>query len=113
VPEELEQYERIIIPGVGHAEKAMNKLRAAGMVEAILELKKPVLGICLGMQLLTNFSEEGNQHLLGLIPLNTLHFENKVNLKVPHMGWNKINQINPSPLLQNIPDQSHFYFVHS
>src|SRR5690606_32290032 len=96
-----------------HAEKAMEKLKASGMIDAIMELKKPVLGICLGMQLLTDHSEEGNQNLLGLVPLNTLHFKNRIPLKIPHMGWNSINQENPSKLLLDIPNHSHFYFVHS
>jgi len=112
-PQELESYERIIIPGVGHAEKAMEKLKASGMIEAIMELKKPVLGICLGMQLLTDYSEEGNQNLLGLVPLNTLHFKDRISLKIPHMGWNTITEENPSKLLNGIPNHSHFYFVHS
>src|SRR5690606_16433784 len=112
-PVELENYERIIIPGVGHAEKAMEKLKGSGMIDAILDLKKPVLGICLGMQLLSEYSEEGNVNLLGLIPLKTLHFENKVALKIPHMGWNTIKQENRSELMREIPDHTHFYFVHS
>jgi len=113
LPEELDNYERIIIPGVGHAAKAMEKLKASGMIHSILQLKKPVLGICLGMQLLTNYSEEGNQNLLGLIPLQTLNFEGKIALKVPHMGWNIIKQVKESELMKSIPSQSYFYFVHS
>jgi len=112
-PDEMEKYERIIIPGVGHAKKAMDKLKSSGMVDTIKELKKPVLGICLGMQLLTDFSEEGNQDLLGLIPLQTRHFEDRISLKVPHMGWNTINQEKPSKLMHTISNHSYFYFVHS
>ena len=112
-PEELEQYEKIIIPGVGHAGAAMAKLEARGMVEPIRQLTKPVLGICVGMQLLTDFSEEGNSDLVGIIPLKTLHFEERIQQKVPHMGWNSIEFENTCPLFQDIPNNSYFYFVHS
>ncbi|WKK58979.1 imidazole glycerol phosphate synthase subunit HisH [Sphingobacterium sp. BN32] len=112
-PEELEQYEKIIIPGVGHAGAAMAKLEARGMVEPIRQLRKPVLGICVGMQLLTDFSEEGNSNLVGIIPLKTLHFEERIQQKVPHMGWNSIEFENTCPLFQDIPNNSYFYFVHS
>ncbi|WP_149527220.1 imidazole glycerol phosphate synthase subunit HisH [Sphingobacterium hotanense] len=112
-PEELEQYDKIIIPGVGHAGAAMAKLEARGMVEPIRQLKKPVLGICVGMQLLTGFSEEGNSDLVGIIPLKTLHFDERIQQKVPHMGWNSIVFENTCPLFQDIPNNSYFYFVHS
>lgn len=112
-PEELEQYDKIIIPGVGHAGAAMAKLEARGMVEPIRQLKKPVLGICVGMQLLTDFSEEGNSDLVGVIPLKTLHFDERIQQKVPHMGWNSIVFENTCPLFQDIPNNSYFYFVHS
>lgn len=112
-PEELEQYDKIIIPGVGHAGAAMAKLEARGMIEPIRQLKKPVLGICVGMQLLTGFSEEGNSDLVGVIPLKTLHFDERIQQKVPHMGWNSIVFENTCPLFQDIPNNSYFYFVHS
>ncbi|MDM1047219.1 imidazole glycerol phosphate synthase subunit HisH [Sphingobacterium hotanense] len=112
-PEELEQYDKIIIPGVGHAGAAMAKLEARGMVAPIRQLKKPVLGICVGMQLLTGFSEEGNSDLVGIIPLKTLHFDERIQQKVPHMGWNSIVFENTCPLFQDIPNNSYFYFVHS
>ena len=113
VPEELNNFDRIIIPGVGHAEKAMKKLEDVKMIDAIKETKKPILGICLGMQLLTRFSEEGDTALLGLIPLTTAAFEKKIKLKVPHMGWNTIKSERPSLLISNIEDGNYFYFVHS
>jgi glutamine amidotransferase len=112
-PDELDNFDRIIIPGVGHAAKAMEKLEASGMIDSILQLKKPVLGICLGMQLLTNYSEEGDVDMLKLIPLETLNFENRINLKVPHMGWNTIKQVNDSELMKGLPIDPYFYFVHS
>lgn len=110
---ELALYERIIIPGVGHAGAAMNKLVASGLAPHIAQLKKPVLGICVGMQLLTDFSEEGSADLLGIIPLKTLHFQDRVHEKVPHMGWNSVSVSQPSALFDGIADQSYFYFVHS
>ncbi len=111
--DQFDQYDKIIIPGVGHAGAAMAKLEARGLVDVIRNLKKPVLGICVGMQLLTDFSEEGNSDLLGVIPLKTLHFQERIGEKVPHMGWNSIAFENTCPLFQDIPNNSYFYFVHS
>jgi len=111
--EDFDLYDRVIIPGVGHAGAAMHKLDAAGLATRIKALKKPVLGICVGMQLLTASSAEGNSELLGIIPLKTLHFEAKLCEKVPHMGWNSIHFKNNCPLFKDIPDNSYFYFVHS
>lgn len=111
--EDFDLYDRIIIPGVGHAGTAMKKLRETGLVDTILDLKKPVLGICVGMQLLTAYSEEGNAELLSIFPLKTLHFGNRIKLKVPHMGWNSVKSENNCPLFTDIPDNTYFYFVHS
>lgn len=111
--EEIDQYDRIIIPGVGHAGAAMEKLRASGLADSIHKIKKPVLGICVGMQLLTDFSEEGNSDLLSIIPLKTLHFDKKINEKVPHMGWNSVSINHDNPLFNNIDEHAYFYFVHS
>lgn len=111
--EDFDQYERIIIPGVGHAGSAMQKLVETGMVDTILALKKPVLGICVGMQLLTSFSEEGNTDLLSVVPLKTLHFDQRIQEKVPHMGWNSVSVENNCVLFSEIPDNTYFYFVHS
>jgi len=110
---DFDLYDRVIIPGVGHAGAAKEKLDASGLTSRIKALKVPVLGICVGMQLLTNSSEEGNAELLGIIPLRTLHFEAKLHQKVPHMGWNSINFKNNCPLFKEIPNNSYFYFVHS
>jgi glutamine amidotransferase len=112
-PSDFEQYDRYIIPGVGHAGAAMNKLAQTGLVPSIKALNKPTLGICVGMQLLTSFSEEGNSDLLDIIPVKTLRFPNSVGFKVPHTGWNKVFPDQDNPLFQNIPTGSHFYFVHS
>ena len=83
-------YDRIIIPGVGHAGTAMKKLVDTGLVPKIKSLTKPVLGICVGMQLITDFSEEGNSKMLEIIPVKTLRFNEEVSKKVPHMGWNQV-----------------------
>ena len=111
--EDFEKYDRYIIPGVGHAGSAMQKLEDTGLVPSIIALKKPVLGICVGMQLLTIHSEEGDSNLTGLIPLKTRLFSAKLNVKVPHTGWNKVFQTTANPLFNDIIPGTHFYFVHS
>jgi len=110
---DFDLYDRIIIPGVGHAGTAMKKLVDSGLVPKIKSLTKPVLGICVGMQLITDFSEEGNYDMLGIIPVKTLRFQEAVSKKVPHMGWNQIDVANSSPLFSGIVDGTYFYFVHS
>lgn len=110
---DFDLYDRIIIPGVGHAGAAMKKLEDTGLVPKIKNLTKPVLGICVGMQLLTNFSEEGLAEMLGIIPVKTLKFKEEICKKVPHMGWNQISNVADNLLFKGIEDQSYFYFVHS
>ncbi|MCJ8209865.1 imidazole glycerol phosphate synthase subunit HisH [Mucilaginibacter sp. RS28] len=110
---DFEQFDRYIIPGVGHAGAAMAKLQETGLVPKIKALKKPTLGVCVGMQLLTSYSEEGNADLLDIIPVKTLRFPETEGFKVPHTGWNKVFSQKDNPLFENIPHGSHFYFVHS
>ncbi|RCH56152.1 imidazole glycerol phosphate synthase subunit HisH [Mucilaginibacter hurinus] len=110
---DFEQFDRFIIPGVGHAGAAMAKLESTGLVPKIKSLKKPVLGICVGMQLLTSFSEEGDADLLDIVPLKTLRFAESPAYKVPHTGWNRVYAEKNNKLFLNIPAGSHFYFVHS
>jgi glutamine amidotransferase len=110
---DFEQYDHYIIPGVGHAGAAMNKLVSTGLVPKIKALNKPTLGICVGMQLLTSYSEEGDSNLLNIIPVRTLRFADSTEYKVPHTGWNRVNPEKDNPLFKGIPQGTHFYFVHS
>jgi glutamine amidotransferase len=110
---DFELYDRYIIPGVGHAGAAMAKLEQTGLVPVIKQLTKPTLGICVGMQLLTSYSEEGDSNLLNIIPVKTLRFKDSAEFKVPHTGWNRVYPEKENPLFNNIPEGSHFYFVHS
>lgn len=110
---DFEQFDRYIIPGVGHAGAAMNKLQQSGMVEKIKALQKPTLGICVGMQLLTAHSEEGDAKMLDIFPIKTKRFTDSSEYKVPHTGWNQVYGEKENPLFKNIPIGSHFYFVHS
>jgi len=111
----LQEAEALVLPGVGAFGNAMTNLRAAGLAEPILsaiEEGKPLLGICLGMQLLFEESEELGCHQgLGLLPGRVRHFQE--GLKVPHVGWNQIHIRRPCPLLTGVTDGSFAYFVHS
>ncbi len=109
---ELDKYTHIIIPGVGHAGAAMRKLEQTGLVEPIKTLKKPVLGICVGMQLITSHSEEGDANMMNIVPVRTRLFDKELGIKIPHMGWNNIRHKNTS-LFEGIENGSQFYFVHS
>ncbi len=106
-------FDRFIIPGVGHAGKAMQKLDNSGLVPFITSLTKPVLGICVGMQLLSQHSEEGDANLLGIVPLRTRLFDKAAGAKVPHMGWTTIEPMAGEPLFSGLPKQCQVYFVHS
>lgn len=116
--EEILKASKLILPGVGHFENGMLKLKEKGLVEIlnmkVLKAKTPILGICLGMQLLTKTSEEGNVDGLGWIDAETVRFRlDGVRQKVPHMGWNTVICRKESVLIKNIPDNSSYYFVHS
>ena len=108
--EEIEKADKVIFPGVGEASSAMEKLRSTGLDKVIPNLKQPVLGICLGMQLMCHSSEEGDTEGLGIFNLDVKKFSNQV--KVPQIGWNQISELK-SDLFKNIPEESYIYLVHS
>lgn len=110
-PKKLDNFDKVIVPGVGAAGVAMEKLKESGFAEVLPKLKVPTLGICLGLQLFAEFSEEGNTACLGIVPGMVKIF--KTELSVPHMGWNRVNFLKESPLVAGIPNESFFYFVHS
>ncbi|MFL2589894.1 MAG: imidazole glycerol phosphate synthase subunit HisH [Parvicellaceae bacterium] len=118
-PKVISNSDKIILPGVGHFKKAMDNLKNAGLIEVlnenVLEKNKPILGICLGMQLMTSFSEEGNENGLVWIDCKVSPFKVKdsIRYKIPHTGWNKIKIKKESRLMKNIPENSEFYFIHS
>jgi len=103
----------VILPGVGAARAAMERLQKAGLVSVIPELRQPVLGICLGLQLLFESSEEDDVACLGILPGRVRRFAPAPERPIPHMGWNQITRKRESPLLDGVPDDSYFYFVHS
>ena len=105
--------DRVILPGVGAAGAAMSRLRELGLVECIRELKQPVLGICLGMQLLFESSQEDDVQCLGVIPGKLKKLKPAEGLRVPHMGWNTTTATSEDPLLNGLPEHPWFYFVHS
>ena len=109
-PDEIQQADKVIFPGVGEASYAMNKLKESGLDTLIPNLKQPVLGICLGMQLMCHHSEEGNTVGLGIFDANVIRFSN--NVKVPQMGWNQIYNLK-SDLFKGIKENEYMYLVHS
>lgn len=103
----------VILPGVGAAADCMERLRSANLVETIRSLRQPLLGVCVGMQLLFESSEEGDVECLGLLPGRVHRFAQREGLPVPHMGWNQLEFTNPSPLLDDVASGDYVYFVHS
>lgn len=104
---------KVILPGVGAAGPAMARLRALGLVELLRGLTQPVLGVCLGMQLLCAHSEEGGVDCLGLIPATVRRMTSMPGLRVPHMGWNRLRTLASHPLLAGLGPGAQAYFVHS
>jgi len=105
--------DKVILPGVGAAGPGMARLRELGLVELLRSLKQPVLGVCLGMQLLCAHSEEGDTECLGLIPAPVRRFAEAPGLRVPHMGWNLLSAKQAHPLLVGLGGDEQAYFVHS
>ena len=119
-PAVLRAAEKLILPGVGAFDAGMSKLRERGLVdllnELVLEKKVPVLGHCLGLQLMTRKSEEGQEAGLGWIDAESVRFRfdtDWAQLKVPHMGWNVLDIRRPHPLVADLEDEARFYFVHT
>jgi glutamine amidotransferase len=112
-PGELRAARRVILPGVGAAADAMQRLESLDLVETIRGLEQPVLGICLGMQLLFASSEEGDTPCLGLLPARVKRFADRTDLPVPHMGWNQLEFAGRPPLLGGVTPGEYVYFVHS
>lgn len=110
--------DKLLLPGVGHFDNGMRSLNESGLIEVlnhkVFDLKTPILGICLGMQLLLEGSEEGTEKGLGWIPGRVRKFDLKdKSLKVPHMGWNKVTPFIDHPLFKGLDSDMRFYFVHS
>jgi len=113
-PEKVRSATHVILPGVGAAADCMNRLqRNPGLVDTIRSLRQPMLGICVGMQLLFESSEEGEVPCLGLLPGRVRRFADREDLPVPHMGWNQLEFETGSALLKDITPGDHVYFVHS
>ena len=110
-PSRLALATHVVFPGVGHAEAAMRDLRQTGLDRVILELRQPFLGICLGMQLLCEHTQEQDTDGLGLLPVRVSRFPEGE--KIPHMGWNSVHGLSGHPLFEGIRDGEDFYFVHS
>jgi len=112
-PVKIRKADKVIFPGVGHARAAMDILNEKGLVSVIKSLNQPLLGICLGMQLLCAYSEESSTNCLKIIPLHAMRFENSTSeYKVPHMGWNTLQNAK-DPLFKGLGLDNHCYFVHS
>ena len=111
--ERIRAASHVILPGVGAAGPGMARLREAGLIDVLQALTQPVLGLCLGMQLLFERSEEGATECLGLLPGEVRHFPESNNLRVPHMGWNQLRIERDDALLDGIDADAHTYFVHS
>lgn len=118
-PQDISTADKIILPGVGHFSTAMDNLRSLGLIDPLndfaLVQQKPILGICLGMQLMAQRSEEGNVNGLGWFDADVVRFNihDKLKYKIPHMGWNQINMNKSSALMNDIDSDSEFYFVHA
>ncbi len=114
--EHILESERVLLPGIGAFDEGMGRLRDQGLEPALREFAasgRPLFGICLGMQLLLDGSEEGEAAGLGLIPGRSVRFEEAPGLRVPHMGWNLMVPTRADPLVDGLPNDSRFYFVHS
>lgn len=115
---EIANSDKLILPGVGHFDRGFENLKLSGLIgvisEQVLVKKRPILGICLGMQMMTRGSEEGAQNGLGWVAADTIKFSSDNNLKIPHMGWNQVQPSIGAKLFEPAPEEpERFYFVHS
>lgn len=108
----IKSSDRMIFPGVGAASWAMDELKKRELIEIIKEYQRPFLGICLGMQLMNSFSEEGNVDLLNITANKVRLFDKNVGVKIPHVGWNEVT-FSSDPIFKNLREKEYFYFVHS
>ena len=111
--ERISAASHVILPGVGAAGPGMAKLREAGLCDVLRGLRQPLLGVCLGMQLLYERSAEGDTECLGLLPGAVAQFPASDMLRIPHMGWNRLRVERDDPLLADLGDEAYAYFVHS
>lgn len=111
-PKQIIEAEKVILPGVGNDAEAMESLRSKGLIEVIRGLRRPVLGICVGMQVMCRDSEEGNAKCMGIFDAHVRRFEESPEAKVPHMGWNTIGNLD-GKLFKGLPSGTFVYFVHS
>jgi len=112
-PERVSAATHVILPGVGTAADCMQRLKQSNLVDTIRALKQPLLGICVGMQLLFESSNEGDVTCLSMLPGRVQRFPDRAGLPVPHMGWNQLNVLRPTILTQGIHANDYVYFVHS
>jgi len=110
---QIEDSSHVILPGVGAANDAMDKLKKSNLIEVVRNLKQPTLGICLGMQLLLDHSMENNVNCLSIVEGRCKAFSQQDKCPVPHMGWNNVNFNKASPLTEDLDNDDYFYFVHS
>ena len=115
-PAQVAAASRVVFPGVGAAGKAMATLKEMGLDRALQESFRkgtPILGICLGAQIILEYSEENDTPCLGLLPGRTRSLPRQEGLKIPHMGWNRVRFLKPHPVFQGLPEEAEYYFVHS
>lgn len=110
--ETIRRADRVLLPGVGNAAEAMHNLRQADLVQTICNLRRPVLGICVGLQVMCRHSEEGDAECMGIFDTRVRRFPASLTEKVPHMGWNSIHNLD-SRLMSGIHGGEHVYYVHS